>query len=143
MMKTVAKRRALHHWVSPRRHGSESIRRLCCGLILAGGAAWMVGAAAAPAGTPRQAIIRISDLDLSTATGVATLYQRIRTASQRLCKPWNADEAGNKVSWDLCRDATIAHTVGELRLPALTAYYTARLRSDGKPPHLLSQRANR
>lgn len=142
-MKTVTKRRAIHHWVPPRRHGLKSIRRLCCRLILAGGAAWMAGAVAAPMETPAQAIVRVSDLDLSTATGVATLYQRIRTASQRVCKPWNGDEAGTKVTWDLCRDATIAHTVSELQLPALTAYYTASLQRDGKRPQLLSRRADR
>jgi UrcA family protein len=118
----------------------HSIRALGCTLILASGTAWIGGAVAAPAPTepPRQETFRVSDLDLSTPTGVATLYQRIRAAAVRVCKPWNGDSAGTKVTWDLCRDSTLAHAVGELKLPALTAYYEARLPRNSKPPAVAS-----
>ena len=71
-------------------------------------------------------VVRYSDLDLSTATGVRTLYKRIQNAAWRVCRDITDQATG--IYNARCRVAAIDAAVAQLNKPALTALHTGRSR---------------
>jgi UrcA family protein len=76
---------------------------------------------AAFAGEASQVRVQYSDLNLDSATGVQTLYQRIQQASRELCgpAPLNRDLEQSD-AYNQCMDATVRRAVERMHLPALT-----------------------
>lgn len=71
--------------------------------------------------------VHYSDLNLSTQSGVATLYNRIRNAAQLVCgnvDPRRLDEAASAKA---CIDKAVFSSVTAVNNPKLTSEYNARV----------------
>ena len=71
--------------------------------------------------------VRLSDLNLDSRSGVATVYQRIRTAANDVCKDYapHGTLLPSGAYQSCIRDAVSA-AVGKLDSPLLTAYHDER-----------------
>ena len=81
--------------------------------------------AADPADVPK-ATVKYADLDISTSPGASALYDRIRSASEGLCRPLDNRDLGAMFRWKNCVKHAIAGAVAKLNQPALTAVYAAK-----------------
>lgn len=109
-------------------------------LLLWAGAGIDDARARGPFDETREMIVTAKDLDLSRPDDIRILYKRIWAAATYVCKPYNGDQAGSKVAWDSCRDATIARTVARFNVPALKDYYLATTSRRPMTAELASQR---
>ena len=75
---------------------------------------------------PPSVKVRISDLDLASPEGTATLYMRIRNAARTVCGTMDIRLLEEKTVWDRCVNESIANAVTEVGSANLTAYYLAR-----------------
>jgi UrcA family protein len=100
-------------------------------LALAGLAASPAKTFAGPSGfdEPSTRVVNIRDLDLSRKSGVITLYSRIRSAAREVCEPLN--EVSIKLLHEQfdCRHEAVARAVAEVNSPALTDYYTSKVKN--------------
>ena len=98
------------------------------GLLAVCAATFGVGTASATDFGVPKASIRYDDLNLSTAKGATTLYQRIEKASYVACRNYDRDEHDNAdpLSLRACRRKVIAAAVTKIGRPALYAEYNAR-----------------
>jgi UrcA family protein len=69
--------------------------------------------------------VRISDLDLASPEGTATLYMRIRNAARTVCPTMDIRLLEEKTVWDRCVNESIANAVSKVGSANLTAYYLA------------------
>jgi UrcA family protein len=81
---------------------------------------------AADATEVRTTIVKYADLDVSTPQGAATLYNRIRFASEAVCAPSDRSDLGSTFSWRKCVKQAIAGAVAKVNQPALSAVYAAK-----------------
>ena len=95
-------------------------------LVVLLAAALPVAASQATAGSDTMRV-HYSDLNLSTAEGVATLYDRIRSAAADYCEP-TRKITGTRVSpgYDRCVRDAVATTVRQIGNPELTALHASR-----------------
>ena len=72
-------------------------------------------------------IVKYGDLDVATSQGAATLYNRIRFASEGLCSPLN-DHGDFRAAfrWQKCVKQAIAGAVAKVNQPALSAVYATK-----------------
>jgi len=100
-------------------------RFLLASLLVAGAAAWPV--AAAHAGGTSAIHISYEDLNLATAAGVSTLYERIRHAAAGYCEPAR-ELVGTRISPEFtrCVRDAVASTVHQIGHPGLSALHAAR-----------------
>jgi UrcA family protein len=70
--------------------------------------------------------VRISDLDLTSPEGTATLYTRIRNAARTVCGTVDIRLLEEKADWDRCVNESIANAVAKVGSDNLTVYYLAR-----------------
>jgi UrcA family protein len=70
--------------------------------------------------------VQYTDLSVSTTQGAATLYNRIRNASEEVCSPLDHGDLSSKMHAKACMHKAIADAVGQVNQPALTAVYNAR-----------------
>ena len=86
-------------------------------LLLAG---WSASALAAPLSTDRISTrtVRVADLDLSTAVGAQTLYERISWAARAVCS-----ESAESRAMRECRAKLIADTVKSVGNPLLSSLH--------------------
>ncbi len=80
--------------------------------------------AAQAAEEPGTVTVRVSDLDLTSAADVATLYQRINSAASLVCAEDTATGAklfGNAKA--RCVAASVARAVEQVHSPVLSAYH--------------------
>jgi len=78
----------------------------------------------------RSETVRFDDLNLASQAGVQALYVRIRSAAREVCGPGASTGLG--VSAALltnCVSASLHDAVLKVKNPALTAYYSDRLRA--------------
>lgn len=75
-----------------------------------------------------QSTVRYSDLNLSSPSGVAVLYQRIRSAARAVCEAPIASDLQARASSQHCTRAAIKRAVYEVNAPLLTGYYLAKTR---------------
>jgi len=81
-------------------------------------------AAGATSAVP-SAVVRYSDLDLSTSAGIHILYERIQIAAWQLCQQIVPVQHSPGVIEILkCRQALMDAAVGQVNKPALTALHT-------------------
>jgi len=75
-----------------------------------------------------QRTVRYSDLNLASPSGVAVLYQRIRSAARAVCQaPLTSDLQAQSFAQRCAQDA-IKRAVYEVNAPLLTGYYLAKTR---------------
>ena len=67
--------------------------------------------------------VKYSDLDLTHASGVNELYNRIRAASQRVCEPFSDRSLSMAQLHEACVANAMSHAVADVKQPALTALY--------------------
>jgi UrcA family protein len=79
---------------------------------------------------PYSATIQSSDLDLSAATGVQVLYQRIRDAADHVCYRATIQHAGidQQARYFACVEHAIASAVKQAHQERLAALYRAQSR---------------
>jgi UrcA family protein len=76
-------------------------------------------------------VVRYSDLDLSTAAGVRTLYQRIQNAAFSVCHDMvPATNGPTGIENSKCRQSLVEAAVGQVNNPALTALHSGKPKSD-------------
>ena len=99
---------------------------ICLGAVLA-----MAGAnAAGPApvmdrnGQERSRTVRIFDLDLGSTAGVETLYLRLRTAANRVCRAAELRDLRAVAQARRCREAALDAAVAKVDHPRLTARHS-------------------
>jgi UrcA family protein len=94
-------------------------RRLSFVLVAA-----LVAAAPATAGPAQQVRISYSGLDLATPAGVATLYGRLRHATEVVCGAAPpARDLNQRPAWTACTTASLDDAVARSGLPALVAMH--------------------
>ena len=80
-----------------------------------------IAQAAVPGEEVPTVVVAYSDLDLGTAEGVHTLYNRISAAAGRVCPFQDAMDPERVAYFKSCRDAAIARAVTEIKSPPLAA----------------------
>jgi UrcA family protein len=101
--------------------------RLIAGAILTALIGSLSSIASAAEGTDSpQKRIQYTDLNVSSAQGAATLYNRIRIASEEVCSPLSHGDLPSRMHAVACAHKAIAAAVREVNQPALTAVYNAR-----------------
>jgi UrcA family protein len=85
-------------------------------------------AGVAAAGNPEllQITVPYGDLNVSTAQGAATLYNRIRIAAQGVCWPLDHGDVSSKRQTAACAHKAIVEAVTSINQPALLAAYSAK-----------------
>jgi UrcA family protein len=81
-------------------------------------------------GVQRSYIVRFPELDLAKIEGVATLYNRLRSAAYLVCQPgeneWSSDPRPDRA----CINKAIADAVAKVNRPLLTQYHQLRSKGD-------------
>jgi UrcA family protein len=85
----------------------------------------VLGAGTAWAGASDSITVGISDLDLRTPAGVATLYERVQTAAKTVCGYKGGDVIETSF-WNNCVRRTVDAAVTRVNNPQLTALHTGR-----------------
>jgi UrcA family protein len=70
--------------------------------------------------------VKYADLNVASAQGAVSLYNRIRIASEEVCSPLDNGDPFSKMHVKACMHKTIADAVGQVNQPALAAEYNAR-----------------
>ena len=101
--------------------------RLIAGAIFTAliGSLSSIASAAEGTDSPQQTI-QYTDLSVSSAQGAATLYNRIRMASEEVCSPLSHGDLPSKMNAEACMHKAIADAVSQVNQPALTAVYNDR-----------------
>jgi UrcA family protein len=86
--------------------------------------------AAAAGAPPASAIVQYRDLDLSTGTGLQALYERIKTAAQRVCLRETSAHPGidQRARYFACCEDAIANSIKQLDPARLAALHREQLR---------------
>lgn len=74
----------------------------------------------------RTTTVKYADLDLSTPQGAASLYNRIRFASEAVCSPSGQGDLAAMSRSQKCVKQAIAGAVAKVNQPALSAVYAAK-----------------
>ena len=80
------------------------------------------GFGAEPETAPPQEVVRIGDLNLSDAKGVAVAYGRIRWAAERVCPFADSADHWLRISAEPCIIQAISRAVDSIGSPQLKAY---------------------
>jgi len=75
-----------------------------------------------------QRTVHFADLNLASPSGVAVLYQRIRTAARAVCEPLVFSDLQWHAEGQRCTHQAIQRAVYEVNAPLLTGYYLAKNR---------------
>jgi UrcA family protein len=102
-------------------------------------AAWvacvLVAVNARASDSPPSETVKFADLNLSTQTGVETLYKRIHAAGARVCQ----QPAGEQAAVRRCVREAESEAVRKVNEPLLTAYYQQKT-GDKSPQALTAKR---
>lgn len=71
--------------------------------------------------------VRYGDLDLSTPTGVNTLYRRISAAARQVCPDVYSHDPNVALAAEHCQAAAVARAVTEVNNPSLAMLHAARV----------------
>jgi len=106
---------------------TNTATRLIAGAIFTAliGSLSSIAGAAEGTDSPQKAI-QYTDLSASSAQGAATLYNRIRMASEEVCSPLSHGDLPSKMNAEACMHKAIADAVSQVNQPALTAVYNDR-----------------
>jgi UrcA family protein len=103
-----------------------SITTAIMGLMLLGGAATQIAAAAV---TAEDVVVRFGDLDLATKADAEKLYTRIEFAAQQVCRQVDPVEMQRHEAATRCMEQVMAQAVSRVSSPQLAAVYAQRARS--------------
>jgi UrcA family protein len=73
-----------------------------------------------------QATVKYGDLNVSSASGAATLYSRIRAAAENVCRPFNNRDFASQKLLAACVHKAMGGAVNEVNQPALFTIYNAK-----------------
>jgi UrcA family protein len=76
--------------------------------------------------------VKYGDLDVSSASGAATLYRRIQGAAEAVCRPWKHGDLYNRTIFHACMKKTITNAINEINQPALFTIANANATGKGK-----------
>ncbi len=108
---------------------AKTVARVAALAILASAGAPSL-AKAVVASDVRSEVVRFDDLNLGSQAGVHALYARIESAAREVCGPAESTALGVAAAlWRDCVSASLHDAVLKVKHPALTAYYTDRLRA--------------
>ena len=91
-------------------------------------------------GDPLQAKVKYGDLNVSSASGAGTLYNRIRIAAENVCRPYNSRDFASQKLLAVCVHKAMSDAVNEVNEPALFTIYNAKT-GTSKPIMLASGQA--
>jgi UrcA family protein len=74
----------------------------------------------------RQTVVTYSDLDLIHPSGVARLYQRIRSAAEQVCRPYDARSLAQQQRSEACIDQAVRRAVDSIGVPELSKLHARR-----------------
>lgn len=81
---------------------------------------------AAPPADVRSETVKFADLNISTPSGVAALFQRIHAAAERVCEPSAGENPFHTLSTRTCVEQAQARAVAQINRPQLTAYFETK-----------------
>jgi UrcA family protein len=87
-----------------------------------------------------QAKVKYGDLNVSSASGATTLYNRIRVAAQNVCHPLDNRDFASQKLLAACVHEAMSNAVKEIDQPTLSAIYNAKT-GTSKPIMLASGQA--
>jgi len=87
-----------------------------------------------------QAKVKYADLNVSSTSGAATLYNRIRVAAENVCHPFNNRDFASQKLLAACVHKAMSDAVNEVNQPALFTIYNAKT-GTSKPIMLASGQA--
>jgi UrcA family protein len=87
-----------------------------------------------------QAKVKYGDLNASSTSGAATLYNRIRVAAENVCHPFDSRGLASQKLLAACMHKAISGAVNEVNQPALFTIYNAKTGAS-KPIMLASGQA--
>ena len=77
--------------------------------------------------TPPSVTVRFADLNTNVAEGVAALYQRVRNASDSVCRQLDSPrDLARQQRHEECVHTALGNAIAMIDLPAVTAYAAAR-----------------
>jgi len=100
-----------------------------CATVVALACASFFSRSAVAAELPGEQLTRTvdySDLDLTQAADVVSLYARVHGAAEQVCIPLESEDLGRKLLWRSCVTESMKRAVAKVGVPALTSYYNAR-----------------
>jgi UrcA family protein len=100
-----------------------SITAAIVGLVLGGGMAMPLAAAAAENG---QVVVRFGDLNLATTAGAEALYTRIEAAARQVCPQADPVEMERHEVAMRCVQTVMAQAVSRIGNPQLAAVFAQR-----------------
>jgi UrcA family protein len=106
---------------------AKSVRRRCCwrpvaALLCAYGGITGAVSAAEPETPPPQQVVRIGDLNLRDARGVAVAYGRLYWAAEHVCPFAESSDHWLRVSAEPCMIQAISRAVERIGSPLLSTY---------------------
>jgi UrcA family protein len=87
-----------------------------------------------------QVKVKYGDLNVSSESGAATLYSRIRNAAESVCRQFNSADLGARKLFAACVHKAISDAVNDVDQPALFTIYNAKTQAS-KPIMLASGQA--
>ena len=97
------------------------------GKLLTGAAFISLACAGAYADSPHSKIVHFRDLDLNRPHDVATLYNRITVAADRVCGPRSLTGSNYKTAdYESCYADAVAQAVAHIDQASVTSYYRQR-----------------
>jgi UrcA family protein len=101
--------------------------RLIAGAIVTALISSLSSLASAAEGTDSlQKTVKYASASVASEQGAATLYNRIRIASEEVCSPLEHGDLSSRMHAYACAHKAIADAVSQVNQPALTAVYNAR-----------------
>ena len=73
-----------------------------------------------------QGKVKYGDLNVSSTSGAATLYNRIRAAAENVCHPFNNRDFASQKLLAACVHKAMSDAVNEVNQPALFTIYNAK-----------------
>jgi UrcA family protein len=101
---------------------AKSVRRCCWRPVAALLCAYGAVSAAEPETPPPQQVVRIGDLNLHDARGVAAAYGRLYWAAEHVCPFAESSDHWLKVSAEPCMIQAISRAVERIGSPLLSTY---------------------
>jgi UrcA family protein len=90
-----------------------------------------VSTASEPGNEPAKRVVHFADLDLTSNTGVAVLYKRLRFAALAVCEPVYDHRWQSVVGRNRCMSEAIARAVADVNSPMLTTYHLTQTKKTG------------
>lgn len=87
-----------------------------------------------------QVKVKYGDLNISNESGATTLYNRIQSAADTVCEPFNSRDLGQRRLFSACLHKAISDAVNAIDQPALFTIYNAKIGAS-KPVLLASSQA--